>query len=108
MKDYQTELFGTPQPSFHNTVDLKGEELRKKEKSAKSLEARVQRIFDNHPHCGYTRAELVLIFGQQYPEVSFGRALTNLANDPSTKIYKSEEMRKGLHGVFNFVYKKRI
>lgn len=105
----QTDLFDQPvKPSFHNTVDMKGEALRKKEAGAKSLEAKILKLFESHPHTGYTRADLCLLFSNSHPEVSFGRALTNLSNDPSTGVYKSQEMRKGLYGVFNYVYKRHL
>lgn len=107
----QMHLFTPPIPSFHNSVALKDKELIKANDRANGLQEKILKYFKDHPHNdGLTRAEVYIIFGQQYCEVSCGRALTNLADKkkyPNSGVYKTDEKRKGLYGNMpNSVYKR--
>jgi len=93
-----------PQRSFHNTIPLTGDDLRKAEKKAKSQEERVYEILKTAPN-GMTRRDVVLAFMGQFTETSCGRCLTNLANDPTKEVHKTDEQRPGLYGSMNNVYK---
>lgn len=92
------------QLSFFNTVNLTGEPLQGAEKIAKSLEEKVLEQLKRAPH-GLTKADLCLMYGQQWADISYGRSLTNLSNDPESRVVKTSEMRKGLRGISNHVYK---
>lgn len=98
----QLDIF--TRPSFHNTIKAKDTEVL--EQRAETLEKRIYDLLLKSPR-GLTRAEACLMMGQQYPEVSIGRALTNLSNDTGKKpgIFRSQEKRKGLYNVDNYVYK---
>lgn len=90
--------------SFFNTINLNGEELKKANETARSLEDRVlQCFYTSHLKSGMTRRQVFELFGHRYTETSCGRALTNL--ETKEKIRKTQEKKDGLHGKSNFVYR---
>ena len=78
---HQISIFDNPQPSFHNqTIGLKGTELKKAEKAAKSQEEIVLNLFEQFPHAEFNAYTVYLRLGQQIREGSIRRCLTNLLN----------------------------
>jgi hypothetical protein len=95
----QTSLFDSPTRSFHNTINLPGEELRAADKACKHQEEVVMKCFNLSPHKTLTPAEVHLMIGQQWPITSVRRAITNLTD--LGKLVKTREQRKGLYGKLN-------
>ncbi len=101
----QPGLFDKPQPSFHNTLELKGKELLRAESKAKTQEEIILKLFTDNPHADFTASDLWLKLGQQWPITSVRRALTNLTAE---HLRKTETKRIGLYGMMNCVYKLRV
>ena len=100
----QPGLFDKPQPSFHNTLDLKGKELLKAESKARTQEEIILKLFTDNPHADFTASDLWLKLGQQWPITSVRRSLTNLCAE---HLYKTDIKRLGLYGQMNYAYKLR-
>lgn len=97
MKD-QFELFTTLKPSqtiatantphvveahklpqvYHNTTELKGEELSRAQVRASGETEKILRFFQEHPHAWFTPWDVYFHFGQQLDRNNVRRCITNL------------------------------
>lgn len=101
----QPGLFDKPQPSFHNSIDLKGKELIKAESKAKTQEEIILKLFTDNPHVDFTASDVHLRLGQQMLLTSIRRSISNLVE--SNHLEKTENKRLGLYGQMNYAYKLR-
>jgi hypothetical protein len=93
----QLDLFR--RPSYHNTIPLAGVGLEVAERSAKSLESKVLKVFQEGRYKDFTPPEISLALGQQYPLTSIRRAITNLTSEGQLR--KTEIKRTGIYGAQN-------
>lgn len=96
-----------PRKRFHNTIDAEGEELRKREHTAKKQDYLILNVFKRHSQSRFT-AFMVLDLLQmpdnkpKPPITSVRRAMTNLTKEGY--LIKTQEQKEERYGVKNYLY----
>lgn len=90
--------------NFYNTIDLKGQELRKANAKALTQEELIHKVFKSNPKESFTPAEIHKAIGEiSCPLTSVRRAISNLTKDG--KLIQTEEQRQGIYGKKNYCWK---
>jgi hypothetical protein len=102
----QLTFFPQPQPSFHNTIDLEGKELRKANTNAKRQEDICLQLFmDCKPRNAWEAYQELCANGETMIKDSVKRSITNLMNEG--KLVKTKIKTKGEYQMSNYQYKLR-
>ena len=97
MTHSQLTMFGLN--SYHATTGITDEKtLQEREVKARSTEALVLQLLKENPYASFTPYEAYLRLGQQKPEGSIRRAMTNLTDDGL--LYVTGELRDGRYKGF--------
>ena len=88
---------------FHNTIDLKGSELKEAEAQAKGQTEKIYDYFVAHPNQTFTPTEIHnRLFGGRAPITSIRRAITDLTKED--KLMKTKIKRFGDFGKVNYCW----
>ncbi len=105
----QLDIFSPIQASrvstvYHNTTQLKGQELNAAQTRASKQTEVVLRLFQQHPRTGMTPWDVYHHLGQQYMITSIRRSITTLTD--AGYLEKTSERRKsGPAGETNYVWR---
>lgn len=91
---------------YHNTNQLEGKELVDADDKALCMEERIHRFLKSYPRKEFTPWEIHDLF-PEYLIGSIRRALTNLANDPSRRVFDTiaeKRKKKERKGTSNFMW----
>lgn len=100
----QLSLYPQPQPSFHNTIDLKSSKLVKADDNAKRQEDIILLLFqDGKPRNAWEAYDELCKNGYTMIKDSVKRSITNLMNDG--KLIKTDIKTKGEYHIGNCQYK---
>lgn len=100
----QLTFFPQAQPAFHNTIDLKGEELRKADTNAKRQEDVILELFqDGKPRNAWEAYQELTNKGYTMIKDSVKRGITNLMNEG--KLVKTKIKTPGEYQMGNYQYK---
>lgn len=85
-----------PGGHYFNTTPVQGKVLKANENAVKAQNDKIYRLFESHPHADFTPYEVYLRFGQQIPEGSIKRGMSQL--DKEGWIIRSGNRRPGPYG----------
>jgi len=82
---------------YHNTTQLRGEELNEAIRAAMNQDEKIYIWFQNHPDGEYTPSQVhQAIFDEATPLTSTRRSITNLTK--RGKLQKTDEQERGIYG----------
>lgn len=88
---------------YHNTTDLKGDELRREQTAASNQDEVVLKFFRSSPYQSFTPYQVYFGLGQQFDRNSVRRAITDLTT--AGHLVKTDERRKSPAGKMNYCWK---
>lgn len=102
MKDNQLSIFDAIPDVYHNTVNLSGIALQKRQMRATSQGFKILQFFRDHPGLSFTPFEIQQALAlDNVPITSIRRAMTNLT--PGYLI-KTNDKKPGIYGDLNYTW----